>query len=209
MPTGYTHYVINGDVDNLKDFAKLCMRAFGATIHMREESLDVDYEPPTPSDYHEKALKGKREELIKIKEQSDESIIQEIRDNWIDREVYLNEQVEETKKTAEKLKTLIEEVTNWTPPSDDHIELKNFMLQQLNDTLKQDGSTSYYEQELNHLNVQKKEPINPTESRENRIRDIEKDIVYHEEKQQEENDRCNERIEWVETLLNSFKNKKD
>ena len=52
MPTGYTGYIVDGDITEFKDFAKLCMRACGATIHMRDEPTDKEYEPRTPSDYH-------------------------------------------------------------------------------------------------------------------------------------------------------------
>ena len=63
MPTGYTAGIIDGKTETFQEFAKQCMRAFGATIHMRDENMDKEYEPRTPSDYHTKALEEAKEKL--------------------------------------------------------------------------------------------------------------------------------------------------
>lgn len=44
MPTGYTYYIEDGVVKTGKDFLKLCTRAFGIAMEMRDEPLSV----PTP-----------------------------------------------------------------------------------------------------------------------------------------------------------------
>ena len=44
MPTGYTAGIIDGKTETFQDFAKQCMRAFGVTIHMRDENMDKGYE---------------------------------------------------------------------------------------------------------------------------------------------------------------------
>jgi hypothetical protein len=50
MPTGYTEPILKGEIDNFKNFAKICMRNFGATMHMRDKSYDKEYEERNPSD---------------------------------------------------------------------------------------------------------------------------------------------------------------
>lgn len=52
MPTGYTAGILDGEINTFEEFAKTCMRAFGATIHMRDEPLSKTYEPEKTSDYH-------------------------------------------------------------------------------------------------------------------------------------------------------------
>ena len=58
MPTGYTYYINDGEITSGKEFLKLCTRAFGIAIDIKDESLDV----PTPNHfepdhYYEKAYK--------------------------------------------------------------------------------------------------------------------------------------------------------
>lgn len=75
MPTGYTEGIMNGKITTFPQFAKLCMRAFGATIHLRDESLDSEYEPRVPSDYHSKEIERAKKNIIDAKKLSDEEII--------------------------------------------------------------------------------------------------------------------------------------
>jgi len=58
MPTGYTYPVQDGKITELRDFALLCTRGFGALIMMRDEPMDA----PIPetlganTQYHDEAL---------------------------------------------------------------------------------------------------------------------------------------------------------
>ena len=205
MSTGYTHRVIEGEIDNLEDFAKLCMRAFGAVIHMREDSLDVEYYPPTQSTYYKDALKRKMVELEKMKNQKDEQIVQDMLNELNEREEQIKEGIDKTKKIAEKLTKLIAEVIMWDPPTEDHQELKQFMLDQLHSTLDMDGNPEYYENELREVQEKKKIKPDPKKIRESTIKAINRDIKYYEQQQREDIKRCNDRTEWIEQLLNSFK----
>ena len=45
MPTGYTAGIIDGKTETFQEFAKQCMRNFGACIHMRDENMGKEYEP--------------------------------------------------------------------------------------------------------------------------------------------------------------------
>ena len=58
MPTGYTEGIIDGKTETFQDFAKQCMRAFGATIHMRDEDMEAEITPRTPSDYSSKEIES-------------------------------------------------------------------------------------------------------------------------------------------------------
>ena len=58
MQTGYTSYINDGEIISGKEFLKLCTRAFGIAIDLKDESLDV----PTPNHFepdpcYEKAYK--------------------------------------------------------------------------------------------------------------------------------------------------------
>lgn len=47
MPTGYTAYIKDGKITSGKEFLKLCTRAFGIAVDLKDESLDV----PTPNHF--------------------------------------------------------------------------------------------------------------------------------------------------------------
>ena len=41
MPTGYTAYIEDGSITTGKEFLKLCSRAFGVAIDIKDEPLSV------------------------------------------------------------------------------------------------------------------------------------------------------------------------
>lgn len=47
MPTGYTAFIEDGTITTGKEFLKLCSRAFGIAMDVRDEPLSV----PTPSHF--------------------------------------------------------------------------------------------------------------------------------------------------------------
>ena len=77
MPTGYTAGIIDGEITTFEQFAIQCTRAFGATIHMRDNPLDSPYEPRTPSDHYVNSLQSQREKLEETKTMTDEAIVQD------------------------------------------------------------------------------------------------------------------------------------
>jgi hypothetical protein len=77
MPTGYTAGIIDGEITTFEQFATQCSRAFGATIHMRDNPLDSPYEPRTPSQYYVNSLQSQREKLEETKTMTDEAIVQD------------------------------------------------------------------------------------------------------------------------------------
>jgi len=44
MPTGYTQGILDGTTKDFKEFAKHCMKAFGACVHMRDDDMKKEYE---------------------------------------------------------------------------------------------------------------------------------------------------------------------
>ena len=56
------------------------------------------------------------------------------------------ERVQEVKATKQRLESMLAKVRNWTPPSTDHTNLKDFIERQLVDTITWDGNVTYAEQ---------------------------------------------------------------
>ena len=142
MPTGYTSYIKDGKITSGKEFLKLCTRAFGIAVDLKDESLDV----PTPNHfklhpYYEKAYKdslASREKAYSMTlEEVKEDIISKYNDNKGRAEKILEEYKDEDKKYLK----VREEVEKWTPPTPEHENLKKFCLEQIDMSL----NTALYE----------------------------------------------------------------
>lgn len=204
MPTGYTEGIIKGEIQNFEQFAKKCMRAFGATIHMRDESLDAEYEPRTPSDYYVASLERAKRNVAELDQLPDS--------HFIDNEIFetkneivrLTNKIEEIKKSRERLESILSDVEAWTPPGEDHTNFKDFMLQQLTDTIDRDCDIEYYERELEKYYRKLESPIDVELVKDELRNSYEYDVERCQKNLDEEIARCKSSNDWVETLLKSI-----
>lgn len=197
MPTEYTS-ILSEDNVSLRDFILRCARAFGAFAEMREKPLDVripDNFKPDP--YHKKALNEARLRLKKAESMSlDEAEKISFREYENNTRRNLNYRLE-NRKLEEKYSFMLQQVRNWEPPSRAHIELKNFMISQLEESLKFD--CSYVLEDVKKLNGR--------EYKVSLITSLKKDIKYHSKKWKEELKRNNEGNKWIKELFNSLPSK--
>ncbi|WP_428743197.1 hypothetical protein [Tenacibaculum sp.] len=200
MPTGYTAGIIDGTTETFQDFAKQCMRAFGATIHMRDESMDKEYEPRIPSDYHTKALKTANEKLRQAETLTDSEIIENRKAHIVKNKAYYLKRIEETKKAKERLDLFLEKAKAFNPPTKDHEGIAKFMIEQIETTIDHDGSTKYYDDELAKIDAQLSD-INADKIRTEMIADAKRDIEYHTKEHNAELKRCEDSNKWVNDLL--------
>lgn len=132
MPTGYTAYIEDGNITTGKEFLKLCTRAFGVTIDLKDEPLSVStkthYEPDTYyKERYEKALKelSKANNLTfdEAKSHMKAAYKRRISDykSFAEKEVAMNQKYAKVRK----------EVEEWIPPTEGHQGLKKFALEQI------------------------------------------------------------------------------
>lgn len=200
MPTGYTVGIIDGTTETFQDFAKRCMRAFEATIHMRDESMDKEYEPRIPSDYHIKALKKANKKLKRAKTLTDSEIIKNRKAHITKNKTYYLKRIEETKKAKERLDFFLEKAKAFNPPTKDHEGIAKFMIEQIETTINHDGDTKYYDNELSKIDAQLSD-INADKIRAEMIADAKRDIKYHTKEHNAELKRCEDSNKWVSDLL--------
>lgn len=212
MPTGYTAGILDGKIKTFKQFATTCMRAFGSTIHMRDDSLNEKYKPRVPDDYYSERLKEAKEELENNKKVSDAEIIKNLKKGLFEEQRQYKKNIEEKLEAKEKLDTILSDVKKWTPPSKEHTEFKNFMKQQLTDTISHDTDISYYEELLNEVQAkllelqdEAKHQEIASEYRKKLIESSEHDIEYYTKAYNEEVERCNDSNKWVTDLIKSIK----
>ncbi len=204
MPTGYTAYIKDGEITSGKEFLKLCTRAFGIAVDLKEESLDV----PTPSHfephpYYEKAYKNalvSREKAYNMTfGEVKEDIISKYDDNKIRAERILKSYKDEDKKYLK----VREEVEKWIPPTPEHENLKKFCLEQIDRSL----NTALYEWCEEDINKE----LDTSDDTVMKYIDILKDNADKEVKRTYENwqaelKRVEEKNLWMKQFLDSLEN---
>ena len=66
MPTGYTYPVKENENLSFDEFIWSCARAFGALMHMRDDSSDQEIRLPEQSEYHKDRIKEAKERLARL-----------------------------------------------------------------------------------------------------------------------------------------------
>ena len=200
MPTGYTAE-LSEKGQSFNDFVLTCARAFGACVHQRDDPLSVRPRPEKKSfdGYHTTHLNDALAALADVKTWTeDKKISYGEEQKFTEIESYTRYLVE-TKKKRQRYEAMIDEVSRWKPPSEDHIGLKKFMLEQLNTGMNGDCSESYYIEAL-----EKAEKQTPMEYFDAYMRQLERDVEYHRKESEKEAQRDTGRSQWIEQLYESL-----
>lgn len=204
MPTGYTAGILDGTTTSFPQFAKLCMRAFGATIHLRDESLDHEYEPRTPSDYHQKEIAKAKQLLIGAEKHSDKEIIETRKSELETSKEYHLGAIEKAKKATTDLEIILADAKNWQPPTPEHNGIKEFMIDQIEKTIDFDCKTKYHDEKLIEIKTELSS-LNANSIRKQMIEKANKELAYHNLEYSKDVERCEQSNKWVSDLLGSLK----
>lgn len=195
MPTGYTESIEKGI--SFEKFALSCSRAFGALIHMRDESADAPLPKKiNPHPYHQEELAKTVEKLKAVKKMTLPQIVSACKKEFTsDMEYYLKIK-EEKKSLKKKYDLMLNKARKWNPPTTDHEGLKKFMIEQITSSINSDCDFSYYK--LPKIQT-------PDQYLKKRIKALEDSIAYHKKEWEAEVSRAKERNEWLQSLLKSLK----
>lgn len=198
MPTGYTSKIHDGKEVTAKEFIMDCSRAFGALIMMRDAPMDTPIpERFEPSMYAKEKAVELKNELARVQSLSEQEAMSEMESAYRKRAdaefAYYNNQ----SILADRYKKLIEQVEKWNPPTDDHRELKEFCLKQLNESLSFDCLR------IDKPYVAPDKPILDKWLNE-RIDGLTQEIAYYEKSHREEVERTEKRNEWLKQLRDSL-----
>jgi hypothetical protein len=152
MPTGYTAPVEDGTITTFRDFTMLCTRAFGATIEMRDDPMDakivIEKIGQDNIDHHTRSLAGAKAEkdavLLMSDEEAERRAALRYEQTRLNSEQYVRESVE---KVA-RYQAMIAKVEAWRIPTDDHMNFKKFMLDQLHESLRYVTPSDAYTSEV-------------------------------------------------------------
>ena len=201
MPTRYTAGIIDGTTKDFKEYAKHCERAF--TIHLRDEPFDSEWKPRTPSDYHTKAIAKAKEALKEIEVLEDNTIIERERLRLLDSLNYHKEGIEKDKRTKSKLDEFLFKAKAFEAPTETHKGIAEFMVSQIEETIKFDCNRAYHNDELNKIETQLLN-IDANNVRGDLKTQATKDLAYHTKEHEAELKRCRESNKWHEDFINAL-----
>jgi len=197
MPTGYTAKIYEGkEKVSLSDFVLICSRAFGFLVNMREESLDAKIPLKIePSLYYQQKLDHAKKEFIDIEGMTLEEV-EKIAEQEFQKE---KKRIEESRKRNKELElrysSMLSKVKLWIPVSKKMIPIKNFMIQQLKESIKND--TGYF--------PTMPEQQSGEEYKKSKITKVKQDIKYYEKNWQEELERTAVRNEYLTAMWDEIK----
>lgn len=203
MPTGYTAGILDGTITTFPQYAKLCMRAFGATIHLRDESLDAEYEKRTPSDYYSKEIEKAKQLLKDAETLSDEEIITNRKTELETSKEYHLKAIAKAKVDTKNMNDILKDVRKWQPPTSEHTGIKDFMIDQIEKTLDFDCKTKYHDEGLAKIELELL-TLNASEIRKSMIEKAKKDFEYNTKNYNEDVERCDKSNQWVSDFVGSL-----
>jgi hypothetical protein len=202
MSTGYTYDLAEtNEVVTLKDYIMKCARAMGPMSAMREYrmdapipedlGIDLSYEYDNVQKY--KALlagyeRMSLEEYTKIHSERNERTIEEYK-----------KLITKAEKSRRRVQEMIDKVTAWAPPTEDHEPLKIFMLDQLRTTLQYEIEASHWQTQIDELLVR-----DPAKDFEMDIDNARRSLEYYKKTVAEREKSKAWAINWVKELQASL-----
>lgn len=200
MPTGYTTAIIDGCT--FEEFALGAARAFWALVTMRDEPQSAEIpEKFEPSPYYKNALKQAEEDLEDLLALDDYECADKAYEEYINAIDSRSRSWQRHKNYRRKYELMRAQVERWEPPTPSHVDLKRFMLEQIDSSIKFDCW------DWETFNKYCPEPVcmRGIEWREHRKALLESRIVKCLKSYQAELERITSRTEWVRQLRDSLK----
>jgi hypothetical protein len=197
MPTGYTAAIADG-ID-FPTFAMDCARAFGACITLRDEPGGGDKIPESfePDNYYQESIDRVHAKMAELRLMSPAEVDRKAEQEWKDEEAQRIERLQEKADLRAKYEAMVAEAESWTPPTPEHVGLKQFMIDQINESIRFDCSTAYLDNPVERLSGEAWLA--------DQLKRCESELQYYEAQNRKEIERASERTAWVRVLRDSLK----
>ena len=190
MPTGYTSDLYEGKEQSFPEFVLSCAHAFGALVTLRDGPRDAPIPTFTANtDYYDAQIAKGNARLVEAEAWTDEEADAHAAQAHERAMREWNESAERRTAIVERYTAMLAEVQAWEPPTEDHVGLKTFMVEQLTDSIKFDGG-----------NYPKPNRLHGSEFQEQEIERARRDIDYGTQHCAEEIERVATRNAWVDAL---------
>lgn len=137
MPTGYTAPIEDDPSYTFEQFVWRCARAFGALILMRDDDMDARVPQAfEPSNWNAEQLAKAQAKLAELEGATLEQAAVLARAEFESALKYYNETRERNAAKAAAYAAMRAKVEAWEAPSEEHTELKKFMLNQIDESVR-------------------------------------------------------------------------
>jgi hypothetical protein len=196
MPTGYTSDLYDGKRQTFEEFAMRCARAFGPLVTMREDPSGAPIPDEfKPSDYRVKALATARSDLAGVEAWTLEEAQTAAEASYKQALARYAEALDEAGARRERYEGMLAKVEAWEPPTPDHQGLKDFMAQQLRESIDFDCNTDY---------CQQPEKLSGADFKAQAVEAAKRSVEYHEGELTKERERAEKSTAWVRALRDSL-----
>ena len=192
MPSAYTSNLHDGE-QTFEEFILGAARGMGALIMQRDDPLDAPLRLPKTSDWHVNALVQARADLLAAQsltqrqaERAAEAVYQEKLDRW-------HESEQQRRDRDARYRDMLAAVHGWMPPTADHVGLKTFMVEQLEESARFDCMAMNPPVRL--TGEQHQEAV---------IAAAQRNVEYHTKALSEEAERAEGRRAWIRALADSI-----
>lgn len=188
MPTGYTMIIEEGDGCTFAEYVWRCARGFGALMHMRDDDFGAPIRQREPWTHYEDDIAKARAEIDRLLSMTPEQIAAASKaDQDAAAERIRGYNAADAAK-RERYARMRAEVECWDPPTPQHVELKKFMLQQI------DTSTEYLRP------TPEPERVTSAQWHTERLRIERRSLHYYEDAMVREKQRVEESRAWCAAL---------
>ena len=194
MPTDHTKPVKDGTVTNFNEFAWSCARAFGPLVTLRDDNNATIPVAFKPSPYYTERLNALYAELDELREITPEMAEEKVEEIYRAAMTGWKERRERNRVEQNRYQDMLLRVYAWTPPTPDHLELKNFMVSQLEDSIGLDCG----------YDIRPPVRLPGCVWLSEKYRSLRESLKYAAEDHYKEGERTRERNAWIQALRTSI-----
>lgn len=194
--TGYTEKIESGYIETGEEFLTLCCRAFGFDM----EHLSKEMPPAiSPDPYFKERVERAEQDLERALNMTFEEAKVLAEEEYKEMGSLYKKYFDESMKANRRYEEIREEIIKWAPPTENHLRLKEFALEQIDKSIH--SLYSLYEDALK--NVMR----SPSEYRLYHIKMCKERLDHAKEMYEEHMKSVKERNQWLTDFKNSFQNK--
>lgn len=194
MPTGYTSEIQDGKITKFRDFAMLCARAFGACVLLRDEQLSPDIPEFTIGEYYVTSVETQRKELGQLQAMTPEQVAAAHAEFYAADDKWRTDSNAKKEQARAAYQKMLDEAKAFKPATSEHVKHREFMIEQLTESIAWDCGKPYV--------LLEREPVDVWHAKQ--IADKAKYLARSIESLEEEKQRVSSRNKWVKDLRESL-----
>lgn len=195
MPTGYTAALYEGKDVSFQEFAQTCLSAFVFANADGTFTKNIDEQ----IQYIKNIINKNNEDIQKLLTLSDEDLDVLAQEEYDAEKTNLENSLSKVKSIKDRYENMLVEVEKWEPPTSNHVDFKNFMIDQLKNSIEFDCKVDYYEERLRNIRR-----LSSDEYRESTLDERYNSTKFFMNELQDVSSKTRENNVWVSDVLDSL-----